>query len=260
MADRVVIFVHIPKTAGATVHRILEREHRGGRTETVRMLDRALEDFPRLLTDVADPELTLVKGHVPYGVHRYLTGPPAYVTMLRDPVDRVRSLYQFARTEPRHPLHDEVRQQDMTLYDFVASGIDRDQTDDGQVRQLVGAPGRTLNHDDLRVACDRIERDFVAVGVQEEFDASLVLWRRALGWRRPPVYVARNVSRGSRPMVTAADRSLVEQHNALDRELHTAAVELVRRRRRAARGFEAELRLFQLVNRVAGTAVRVVRR
>lgn len=260
MRDHVVIFVHVPKTAGATIHRVLEREHPRGRIETVRMLDRPLEDFPAMVDNPSGLDLAVIKGHVPYGVHRYLARSAAYVTMLRDPVERVRSLYQYARTEPGHPLHAEIRARGMTLQEFVSSGIDRDQTDNGQVRQIVGSPSGALDRADLALARERVEDDFVAVGVQEEFDVSLLLWRRALGWRRPPVYVARNVSRGAPTEVTAADRSLIEQHNLLDRELHTTAADLVRRRRAAARGLETELALFRMVNRTARSAARVVRR
>lgn len=252
--DPVLVFVHVPKTAGATLHRIIERELPGRNVATLRVLDEPPGSIAEHLRRAGGETVDVVKGHVYYGVHEHLRRPVQYVTMLRHPVDRVVSLYRFVCTEPRHPLHRQVR--DMSLEQFVASGLDADQVSNGQTRQVVGAPGRALDADDLELAWRRLSERFAAVGLQERFDESLVLFRRALGWRRPPVYLRRNVTGGPRPHLTAEARTAVAEHNPLDLELYERTRELVHRRERTTPGFRLELAALRGLLRVAAVAAR----
>lgn len=245
--DPVLVFLHVPKTAGATLHRVIARQARGRQVVTLRLLGEPPDAIAEHLAGAGDVDV--VKGHVYFGVHRHVRRPVHYITVLRHPVARVWSLYRYIRTEPRHPLHPQVR--DMSLPAFLDSDLDHDQVRDGQVRQLVGAPGRDLGADDLALARDRLEHELVGFGLQEQFDASLVLLRRTLGWNLPPFYVSRNVTRGPREPLSEEDRRRIEDHNRLDLELHAAAEAIFARRRAQERWFEAELAVFRRLNRGA---------
>ncbi len=91
----------------------------------------------------------------------------------------------------------------------------------------------------------------------EEFDASLLLLRRAFDWHLP-FYVKENVTK-EKPDDTSLDvemRKLVEAANSLDLELYEYARNLFEEQRRAAGdSFAAELSDFRRLNRAYPRAV-----
>jgi hypothetical protein len=58
-----------------------------------------------------------------FGLHKFFPQPCTYITILRDPVDRVISLYYFILRNPDNAVHNEVVSKNMSLKDWVSSGI-----------------------------------------------------------------------------------------------------------------------------------------
>lgn len=89
MSDRTIIFVHIPRTAGTTLHTILDRQYpREQIYSTNPTPDRptaSVEEFKRLSASEIAP-LRLLRGHLPFGLHELITGPSAYFTLRRYPL------------------------------------------------------------------------------------------------------------------------------------------------------------------------------
>lgn len=120
-----IVFSHIPKTAGTSLHRVFMNLLAGS--------DRTFKYFMR--SDGVPPERfgtrTLPENWAFIGGHiqlRYLMenegldlNDPDTVLLsyMRDPVDRMISLYNFIRVTPRHRLHDEVN--GMSAEDFLMS-------------------------------------------------------------------------------------------------------------------------------------------
>ncbi len=148
----------------------------------------------------------------------------------------------------------------MDLGEFVASGVFREM-DNGQVRQLTASghlPFGTCTPALLEQAIANLERHFCVVGLQERFDESVVLLRRALGWKIPPLYRRRNV--GRRPSaeagLSAETLRIVQEHNALDLQLYEYALaRLERTIHEQGPGFALELQLFRAANRAASALV-----
>ncbi len=80
-----------------------------------------------------------VTGHLHYGVHRHMPQQCEYITMLREPVARVVSMYRFILDNPRNWLHDEVVGSAMALEEFVRRGADP--TVDNQQTRLIAGVG-----------------------------------------------------------------------------------------------------------------------
>ncbi len=80
--------------------------------------------------------IKLLRGHQPFGLHRFLPQTCTYVTVLRDPVARVVSQFFYILKNPHNPLHDQVRKM-ASPAEFVQSGISVGMND-GQVRWLLG--------------------------------------------------------------------------------------------------------------------------
>lgn len=138
-----------------------------------------------LLERLRHPALRAVVGHFHFGLHRHVERPCRYVTMLRDPVDRMLSLHRHMQ---RH-YH-----LDMGLEEFISSPPMRE-ADNGQTRRLAGrlSPIGQCTGEDAELAVQHLEQIAVA-GITGRFDLSLLLFGHALGWEQGPrVYYPRNV-------------------------------------------------------------------
>ena len=172
MTHQAAIFVHIPKTAGTTLARIIDRHYP---TETRLLLERHHEGIAefRALPEAHRAELRLVRGHIPYGLHADLPQPTTYFTMLREPIDRIVSYYYFVQREQRHYLYDYANTPGMTLKRYVEDRVSL-QMDNMQTRLLSGVwtePGYgECDETTLLQAKRNLEQHFCVVGLTERFD------------------------------------------------------------------------------------------
>ena len=244
----VLIFVHIPKTAGTTFAAILERNFRPSSIVSVYPNFGISEAELRDLPDDKRRTMECVKGHFDYGIHRHLGRPFRYVTFLRHPVEQVRSRYNHMRSSRSHPLHHLARQ-GISLEEFV-----RISPDNYQARTLAGIePGQgniALTERDLERIKANVEDHFALVGIAERFDDSLILARRSLGLEHVR-YVSRNVRRrpGEAPPLSDSTRRIVEDHARFDLALYRWALARLERAVEADRdAFESELAAFRAAN------------
>jgi Galactose-3-O-sulfotransferase len=221
-ANRCIIFLHLPKTAGETLRRTLKWKYGSEMLylHTLTEPAESLEEVP--LSKRRDARV--LTGHLYYGVHEYIPQRCEYITLLRDPVARVISFYYYILGRTDHYRHEELVRSGMSLEEFVRSsperGIENDQT-----RMLSGKGAGELDAGELgRDALDEAKRNlesFLVVGLTERFDESFILIRRALGWKLP-LYVTKNVSAGPKP-ASATAVELIRERNQLDLELYEHA-------------------------------------
>lgn len=85
-----LIFLHIAKASGSTLHRIIERQYPA---EVIYSIDglnvaESTNKFKNLSREQRQ-KIKVLKGHMSFGLHEYLPRPSTYITMLREPVERV---------------------------------------------------------------------------------------------------------------------------------------------------------------------------
>ena len=227
-----ILFVHVPKAAGSTLTEILRRKHLkdgGDRSFHVIADSQEIESFKNL-PENDRRRIKFLTGHFYYGLHRYLPGKqPKYITMLREPIDRILSLYYYARKTPGHYLHQAIAGEGLTLETIMQSGA-YPEFYDLQTIFISGIEDRGLNghgSDVLEAAKENLRENFAAFGLTERFDESLVLIKRALGWRiRDLVYREKlNVtsSRPLRPKISEETADVIRERNQLDVELYKYA-------------------------------------
>jgi hypothetical protein len=181
------LFMHIGKSGGMSLREAIRAAVPA--EERIFIYDPA--DNPGALTvdqvaALPEPDrrrLRVVMGHFFFGLHELLPQPSRYVTMLRDPVGRVASMWAFYnRHYPRHTLG-------MTL-DEWATASGHLQTDNEMVRMIAGqpsAPYGTIGNADLERAVANIERAFDDVLVFERYYESTRRLTRLLNISLPPV-------------------------------------------------------------------------
>jgi len=206
MDDKLAVFLHIPKTGGTTLSNIFKNTVALGKDEIVDHLSN--EAIYAKYKHAAEAEKTKVKavlGHYSFGVHELFPNPPAYFTMLREPVDRVISLYYFLRDYPGY------YQNHMKNMSFEAY-LDWDrQAKNGQTTLISGK-----NPPSLDTALANLRR-FSFIGLTEMFNESLYLLNKQFHWNVDQ-YKKANITK-SRPAVDQVPvpiRKKIERYNEMD--------------------------------------------
>ena len=222
--DAALIFLHIPKTAGSTLSKILQQHY--SKAETVTLDLAGVAQFKSLPLEQR-AQYRLVRGHFYFGLHRFIPRPSTYVTFLRHPIERAVSFYYYARSKPDHYLYPLLSAGEIDLKTLLDRGLTTELHND-QTRMLAGEewedPQRAVNVETLARARENLRRHFRVVGLQEEFDASVILLHRAFGWPMRS-YKKQNVTKDKplRQSLDVATRKLLEEKNSLDLELYEEA-------------------------------------
>lgn len=152
------IFLHIPKTGGSTLRSIIHRQYADDKIFTIKPLyDKSIRKF-KTLPDICKKEYAVVQGYMGFGLNNDIPQRCAYITILRDPIERVLSNYYYGLGK-NHP--DFYREnQAITLDEFVNSGM-RLLVNNGATRLLSSREGRIWKKQVGYGACtdDMLERD-----------------------------------------------------------------------------------------------------
>ncbi|MEM7770070.1 MAG: sulfotransferase family 2 domain-containing protein [Cyanobacteria bacterium P01_A01_bin.37] len=216
-----LIFLHLMKTGGTSLFKLLKQHypkeltfHYGSKP------GRTLTDFHQLSAEKRD-HLKFLHGHLTFGFHHRLNQPCRYVTMLREPVSRVVSLYYFLYQNPRRYLPDE--QQCQTLREFLDLGcLD---ADNDQTRRIAGPISDQFKFGEcttelLDIAKQNLSQ-FLFVGITERFDESLIALRHSIGIDRV-LYASfnKNSRKPKQTEIDASDLDVITAHSQLDIELY----------------------------------------
>ena len=221
MSEPTVVFLHIGKTGGTTLRRVLRRQYTESEMMVVRARARPREETLADFAELPEAERArprLILGHTVFGLHELVPRPSTYITLLRRPVSLVLSQYGFVRRTPGHRHHQAA--QGMGLEEYLASGLAQEMNN-SQTRALAGAVDVPYGENPpelLELAKRNVEEHFRVVGLTERFDESLVLFGLAFGWSRLS-YVRANVA-SRRVVPSPAGLAEIERLNALDLELY----------------------------------------
>lgn len=263
MNSQTVIFIHIPKAAGTTFYQVLDCQYKAQHMLHIKGgQDRkgSIDAF-RKLSEEKRARLRCIRGHVPFGLHQWLSQPATYITILRNPIQRVVSYYYFVRNTPRHHFHREVIERNLSLEDFVRKMVDINENN-LQTRWISGwvdfdaslmPPYEDLPAHALELAKENIKNHFVVCGLTERFDESLLLMQKVLRWKNV-YYMRRNVgkrrpSKGQLPVQTLR---MIEKYEEKDLELCEHVAKKLQTMLNTHRIGDEQIRQFGSMNRRCG--------
>lgn len=232
-AGPTVLFLHIPKAGGQTLGEFVFTHTRAETAAENDVLvsgvaylnygflkEQPLAVPEHVLALLRRRDLRAVIGHFWFGLHEHVARPSVYVTALRDPVERVVSLYYYTR----------LQDSSLSLDAFVAEPPFRE-VDNDQTRRIAGEDPEIGECTPalLEKAKENLRNHFAVAGTIERLPDTLTLLRRRLGWSGDVEVQARNVN-ADRPPLSSLPRSTVEairKRSELDVELWRYASELL---------------------------------
>lgn len=259
--NEILIFLHIPKAGGSTLSSIITHQFNkeavfkigGGKTKD--QINKFLN-----LSEKEKQKYDCLIGHFPFGIHRYVTKNPVYITMLRHPVDRLVSDYCYIYHTPNHSLHNKIINGKITLHDHICEHINNNWVN-LQTRLLSGYSSlsdygppwnnwESLDKKALVTAKENLKKYFKIVGATERFDESLLLMKNELGWEK--VYYRRKNITKKRPKLEKIPYEtikLIEESNKLDINLYNFVYEMLEKRINSELSLKDIIK-FQKINRM----------
>jgi hypothetical protein len=262
MSEPPTIFIHVQKTGGTSLRTILRHEydvlHGKNRLYSTEEIE---SYFDEPFTEAGHKKA--IVGHMAFGAHRCIDGTARYITMLRDPISRVISYYYYL-IERGNESDDYIEKNDLGVAEYVRDGLlwhGIQHTNNLQTRLLSGK-GKTVNFGEcttemLDRAKQNIEEHFSVVGLTEEFDESILLMRRKLGWDLPVYwYQNKTTSRPRKEDHSDETIDVIREYNGLDLELYAFCKERFREQV-SSTDLSMDRRLLRIGNAIYGPATNL---
>ncbi len=206
-----ILFHHIPKTAGTTLLDIARAVYAKESTYVIDGIetDRDIARY-RAMSDEQKSGYPVIIGHQALMLYDCIPGDKRVVAFFRDPYEQFVSSYYYLRNATHNRKHHRhVRS--LTLPEYLDYSVENELTNP-QAKTLFLA--HYEDETDERVIMEKSSAAFDRVDlpcITEEFDLSLVILKRALGWSSQPYYVRKNESAREK---LDFDRDLFDKHNA----------------------------------------------
>lgn len=226
-----IIFLHIQKTGGITLQRMLRRKLGKPIKQRAASLLASKPHFATVEQELRAkrPKDRYVVGHFCYGIHQFLPQPYTYMSFLREPVARICSLYHYSKSNPTAYYHQQARNQSLEEFALQTKLME---LDNGQVRFLAGdtkdffinrTPIGQCNDGLLNTAKQNVDAHFSFIGITEQFNQSVLLLQKIMRWDNC-LYLRRNTnaaSQSSKSIISEELRQQIAEKNWLDIQLYS---------------------------------------
>ena len=220
--EKVHIFLHVQKSAGTSVRVALEPLYRKCEIALIYpdVPGISLADFCKL-PRYQRQEIKFLAGHTYFGVHEYLEKPSRYVTVLRNPIDRLISNFWHHKNSDNNFTIDGRK---IPIEQVVNEGL-TEEFDNYATRVICGltaaaVPIGSVTSEEVRAAIHNIDTMFDCLAILEKFPADFDRLCKSLG-KASPVLPNLNVrSRSHDEPLAMIDWRKVIINNRFDQELY----------------------------------------
>jgi len=233
--DMTLVFMHVPKTGGTTLEHIIAKNQLVNGLIHVNAPD--LERNPlALLKKGGFPRVVMGHHKRCQLLYQLLDRPLYHITLLREPIGRIISYFNYLQTNRRHKLHEAARE--MNFEEFLDSE-DMVELNNGQTLRIAGLLKKRVLSEESRLpdaledAKEMLRTRFTFFGVTEQYAEFLLMAQKVIGWK--DIYFTRkNVSGRAAEHTPIPDSLLdaVRERNQMDIELYDFARQLFETRAR----------------------------
>jgi hypothetical protein len=206
--------LHMPKTGGGSLEYNVYANIPNSNIYNYTVSPESRLDYSKMPSNDRDAIRYVISKS--YGDHWAFNGGYQYVTIVRNPVDRILSEYFFSIQGNVH-FHKHIIENNLSLIELCE--LKSSHIFNLQTRLIAGKSKNSA--DTLKVAKENIVNSFAAVGILEEFPLFLSLLQKLLGWES--IFLVkknRNRGRPNRKQISKDIIAYLEEKNSLDLELH----------------------------------------
>ncbi|MEO9459483.1 MAG: sulfotransferase family 2 domain-containing protein [Sulfitobacter sp.] len=226
--DEALVFLHLPKTGGRSLVEVINANIPRAKIFPYVEWNKIVDNISK------QKDYYHFRGHLFYEIGNIINRPVKYITMMRNPIDRIVSQYRFICRTPDHKRYNKVK--DMSFREFISEkGNHR-----CYIRFLTYVPRQTgsLPYSDemipqknrrsaVELAKERLD-GFEFVGITEKFSESLDVFSGRFGWPKPGILPRNNASPDyDRIELTSSDIRLIQEYSADDIEIYDYACRLL---------------------------------
>lgn len=209
------LFLHLAKTAGSTLSSVFKRSERPTKF-THTWAQPKMQDMP----NIANKDT--VFGHFRYGLHYYFNRSCTYMTVLRDPIDRVVSHYYYHLQHKKDPGH--AFAMNRTFEQWIK---DSPAGNNEQTRQVSGLRSQFNLTDEMFDIASYHMRQMAVVGLTEKYHETLIMLKYIAGSKITRYRaVNRGVKRPKLDQVPPETIELIKKHNWADIKLYELGKEI----------------------------------
>lgn len=219
-----IIFAHMPKAAGISLNVVMRKQYP---SDSVLEIDPHVHRKIRYGNLMNMPlrqtlQLKAVSGHELFEIHEWIPNPFIYITVLRDPVERVLSFYSYILSSPTHHMHNEMVSTNMSLDDFLSWQRSAGEVMNLQCKLLSSKyPYRESHMPTVFAKAKNNLETYFLVGLTEQLGEALDLFTKVFHWNNVTIE-RENVTpnRIHRKDVSPSVIQKIEQANEYDMELY----------------------------------------
>jgi Sulfotransferase family/Domain of unknown function (DUF4118) len=219
-----VLFMHIPKTAGTAFREAMIENYKHSQVAYLYPHPPGLlVSNLGLLPLEQRARFRVVMGHFQYGIHEFLPQEYTYVTIVRDPVERVISHFHFLRQSQPELTSDGAVS--LSLIEM----LERRKTvnlDNLMVRCFSGAaenqvPPGSIDQRVYDLAIDRLRTKFKFVGYQDRANEAYEALQKRFNWKARASLEIVNKGEQAKANIDETTRAAIERFNSWDCRLYS---------------------------------------